>query len=261
MAAEPATFEITEDAVLGGRLRLRQPKRGHRVGHDAILLAAASGARAGEQAVDLGAGVGAAGLALAARVDGLNVTLVEIDRDLCGLAGDNIRLNGLSGRVRAVLCNAEDAEALAAAGLRAGTVDRVLMNPPFNIAGQQQASPEPRRRLAHVGLSGLLSRWVATAATLLKPQGVLTVIWRADGLVEVRGVLKDAFGSVAVLPVLPREGAAAIRVLVRAVKAGQGDHAGEETYPALSLNDAQDKPTAAAEAVLRGGETLSIAKA
>jgi tRNA1(Val) A37 N6-methylase TrmN6 len=257
MAAEPANFEITEDAVLGGRLRVRQPKRGHRVGHDAILVAAATGARTGERAVDLGAGVGAAGLALAARVTGLNVTLVEIDRDLCGLAADNVRLNGLDERVRVVLGDAEDAEALAAGGLQAGTVDRVLMNPPFNIAGQQQASPDARRRRAHVGESGLLSRWVATAATLLKPQGVLTLIWRADGLPEVRDALKQAFGSVAVLPVLPRDGANAIRVLVRAVKSGA---AGEETiYPPLSLNDAQGKPTAAAEAVLRAGEALSIA--
>ena len=78
--------EITEDAVLGGRLILRQPKRGHRVGHDAILLAAAVDAHGGEHAVELGAGVGAAGLALAKRIDGLTVTLVEIDAALAALA-------------------------------------------------------------------------------------------------------------------------------------------------------------------------------
>ena len=75
--------------MLGGRLRLRQPARGHRFGHDAILLAAACPARAGEQVVDLGAGVGAAGLALAARVDGMPVTLVEIDPQLAALAAEN----------------------------------------------------------------------------------------------------------------------------------------------------------------------------
>src|SRR5476651_388503 len=96
----PMVAETSEDAVLGGRLRLRQPMRGHRVGHDAILLAAATGARAGEMAIDLGAGVGAAGLALAARVEGLNVTLVEIDPALCALAADNARLNRLDDRVR-----------------------------------------------------------------------------------------------------------------------------------------------------------------
>ena len=254
MAAEPA-FEITEDAVLGGRLRLRQPKRGHRVGHDAMLLAAGTGAQAGERAVDLGAGVGAAGLALAMRVRGLKVALVEIDPDLCGLAADNIKLNRLDERVRVVAGDAEDLTSLA--GLPAGSIDRVLMNPPFNSTGQQQVSPELRRRLAHAGAPDLLPRWVATAAALLKPQGVLTLIWRADGLTAVQSALADLFGSVVVLPVLPRDGVAAIRVLVRAEKAGQG---AEKTYPPLVLNDAQNRPTAAAEAVLRGGETLSIAK-
>ena len=60
-----------------------------------ILLAAATGGRAGEQAVELGAGVGAAGLALAARIAGLSVTLVEIDPALAALAAGNARLNTL----------------------------------------------------------------------------------------------------------------------------------------------------------------------
>ena len=80
MGTDRIAHDVTEDAVLGGRLRLRQPSRGHRVGHDAILLAAAVPARAGEAVLDLGAGVGAAGLALAARVGGIKLTLVEIAR-------------------------------------------------------------------------------------------------------------------------------------------------------------------------------------
>ena len=76
--------ETTDDAVLGGRLRLKQKKRGHRVGHDAILLAAATSAKAGDRVVDFGAGVGAAGLALAVRVPEVDVTLVEIDPELAG---------------------------------------------------------------------------------------------------------------------------------------------------------------------------------
>ena len=97
------------------------------------------------------------------------------------------------------------------------------MNPPFNDPARQNVSPDPRRRLAHVGEPGLLPRWVATAAWLLKPQGVLTLIWRADALAEVLDALSGDFGSVAVLPVLPRPQAPAIRVLVRAVKANKGE--------------------------------------
>ncbi len=116
--AEAAEAANSEDAVLGGRLVLRQPLRGHRFGHDAILLAAATAAQAGEQAVDLGAGVGAAGLALARRVEGLGVTLVEIDPALAALARDNAARNGLADRVRAVCLDvAAPAAAFAAAGL------------------------------------------------------------------------------------------------------------------------------------------------
>jgi len=255
MGADRDRLEISEDAVLGGRLRLRQPLAGHRVGHDAILLAAATAARAGEHAIDLGAGVGAAGLALAVRVAGLKVTLIEIDPALCALAADNARLNNLADRVSVRSADAEDTDPLGAAGITPGAADRVLMNPPFRDATRQNVSPDPGRRLAHTAAPGLLPRWIASAAHLLKPQGVLTLIWRADALADVQSALSAEFGGIAVLPVLPRPDAPAIRVLVRAVKSGGG---APVIYPGLILNDQHGKPTAAAEAVLRGGGTLSI---
>jgi len=256
MHAERTTLETSTDAVLGGRLRLRQPLSGHRVGHDAILLAAATAGRAGEHAVDLGAGVGAAGLALAARVEGLRVTLVEIDQALSDLAAENACANGMEARLRVLACDAEDVRALAAAGLPGESVDRVLMNPPFHDTRRHNVSPDAGRRLAYTSAPGLLSRWIAAAAFLLKPGGVLTLIWRADGLAEVLDSLAPEFGAIAVLPVKPRADAEAIRVLVRAVKGGAG---APVTRDALILNDAQGRPSAAAEAVLRGGEPLSLA--
>jgi tRNA1(Val) A37 N6-methylase TrmN6 len=114
------------------------------------------------------------------------------------------------------------------------TVDRVLMNPPFHDARRQNVSPDPRRRLAHVGTPGLLARWVGTAAWLLKPRGILTLIWRADGLADVLETLRPSFGDIAVLPVLPRETAPAIRVIVRAAKASGGP---QLSYPAIALSD------------------------
>lgn len=249
-------METSDDAVLGGRLTLRQPLKGHRVGHDAILLAAATGGCAGERATELGAGVGAAGLALAKRVGGLQAVLVEVDPALCALAAHNIACNGLAELVRAVNADAEDADALAAAGLAAGTADRVLMNPPFNDPARHNVSPDARRRRAHVAAPGLLLRWVASASNLLKPGGVLTLIWRADGQDDVLEALRDGFGDVAMLPVLPRADAPPIRILVRAVRSGA---ASLRTLSALELNDASGRPSAAAEAVLRGGEVLPLA--
>ena len=252
-----ADEQITEDGILGNRLRVRQPLRGHRVGHDAIILAAATGGRAGEEAIDLGSGVGAAGLALAARIPGLKVTLVEIDWELSVLSAENARLNGLQDRVRALALDVENLDTFEEAGLSASVFDRVLMNPPFHDAHRQNVSPDPRRRLAHMGRPGLLRQWIGTAQWLLKPRGVLTLIWRADGLPEVLNALGPAFGDIAVLPLLPREGAQAIRIIVRAVKGANGPSL---THPPLVLNDALGQPTDAAEAILRRGNTLNIAK-
>src|SRR5215467_5753311 len=111
MAPDLLTQDLTDDAVLGGRLKILQPRRGHRVGHDAILLAAATAAVAGERAVDLGAGVGSAGLALAVRVDGVSVTLVDIDPDLTALARENATRNGLADRVSAIALDVTAPEA------------------------------------------------------------------------------------------------------------------------------------------------------
>jgi tRNA1(Val) A37 N6-methylase TrmN6 len=250
MAAEG----VSEDAVLGGRLRLRQPLSGHRVGHDAILLAAAVGAKTGEHAVDLGAGVGGAGLALAARVPGLKVTLVEIEPLLAALAAENAGLNRLGDRVTALALDATDVDALAAAGVK--NVQHVLMNPPFNDPARQRVSPDAARRLAHVASPGELPLWIESAARLLAPGGTLTMIFRADRREELIEALKAEFGALAVLPVLPRPGAAAIRVLVRARKGAQP---AVRSYPELVLNEDGGRPSAAAEAILRDGKTLGLA--
>jgi tRNA1(Val) A37 N6-methylase TrmN6 len=258
MANRPTADGVTEDAVLGGRLRLRQPKRGHRVGHDAILLAAACPARAGDKVVDLGAGVGAAGLALAARVAGTTVTLVEIDPKLAALAGENAQLNRMEARVRAVALDiAAPARAFAAAGLGPDSVARVLMNPPFNDPDRQRASPNAARALAHAAPRSLLLPslvpWIKTAARLVRARGTLTLIWRADGLADVLAALAPAFGAVAVTPVHPAADKPAIRILATAVKASRAPLA---LLPPLVLADASGRPTAAAEAVLRDGAAL-----
>ena len=249
--------ETTDDAILGGRLRLRQQRRGHRIGHDAVLLAAATGAQAGDHVVDLGAGVGAAGLALAVRVPGVTVTLVERDSGLAALAAENIERNGLGTRARvAVLDVASPSDAFTAAGLAPGSADRVMMNPPFNDPAKQNISPDPQRSVAHAAEAASLSDWIGAASLLLHSAGTLTLIWRADGLTEVLAALPPRFGGVAILPVHGRAGQPAIRVIVRATKASRSPLA---LLPGLVLNDSEGRPCAEAERVLRHAEALPLA--
>lgn len=238
--------DFTEDGFLGGRLILRQPRAGHRAGHDAILLAAASRAEPAGRVADLGAGVGAAGLALATRIRGIDLALLEIDPALAALARDNAVRNSIPAKA-VVLDVAGSAESFAAAGLMPDSFDCVLMNPPFNADARHQASPDAQRKTAHYAPAETLDVWVHAARRLLKSGGVLTLIWRAEDLSGVLSALSRGFGGIAVMPVHPRSGSAAIRVLVGAVK---GARAPLKLLPGLDLEEA--------DAVLRGERALNV---
>jgi len=247
--------ELTEDAFLGGSLRLRQPKSGHRAGHDAMLLAAATPARSGDRVVDLGAGVGAAGLAVARRVEGIKLVLVEIDEGLAELARGNALSNAVAAET-IVLDVTSGARAFAAAGLSPDSVDVVLMNPPFNDAARHRASPDKARKVAHVATTATLEGWIHTARRILKSGGDLVMIWRADGIAEVLAALDRGFGSLVVLPVHADVTSPAIRVLVRAAKGGK---APARIQPALILNDDSAQPNRKVQDILEGKEVLPLA--
>jgi tRNA1(Val) A37 N6-methylase TrmN6 len=246
--------QFTEDAFLGGKLRLRQLKSGHRAGHDAMLLAAATSAQTGDRVADLGAGVGAAGLALAKRVAGIELVLVEIDATLAELARGNAVANAIAADVIVLDVTSAAAE-LAAAGLIADSVDVVLMNPPFNDATRHRASPDKAREMAHVATGATLEGWIHAARRILKSGGVLTLIWRADGLVELLAALDRGFGSLAILPVHGDATSPAIRVLVRAIKGGK---APLQMHAALILNEAAT-PNPQVQDVLAGKGVLPLA--
>jgi tRNA1(Val) A37 N6-methylase TrmN6 len=250
-----ARLECTEDAFLGGRLRLRQLKTGHRAGHDAMLLAAATSARAGQRVVDLGAGVGAAGLALAQRVEGVDLLLVEIDERLAALARSNAAANAIAADV-IVLDVESSAEAFAAAGLPPDSADAVLMNPPFNDGARHRASSDLARAHAHVAGKDTLARWIHAARRILKSGGALTLIWRADGITDVLAALDRGFGSLAILPVHGEAGKAAIRILIRAVKGGRVP---TQILPALMLNDESGVPNKQVQQLLAGNGVLPLA--
>jgi tRNA1(Val) A37 N6-methylase TrmN6 len=250
-----ALADTTEDAFLGGQLRLRQPRSGHRAGHDAMLLAAATAPRRGDRVVEFGAGVGAAGLALAKRVGGMALTLVEIDPQLAALARDNGSANNIAADV-VVLDVTSAAQAFAALGLAPDSADVVLMNPPFNDATRHRVSPDQARASAHVADTETLERWIHAGRRLLKSGGVLTLIWRADGVTDVLAALGRGFGSLAILPVHADATKPANRVLIRAIKGGK---APTRILASLLLMDESGLPNKQVAKVLAGGGVLPLA--
>jgi tRNA1(Val) A37 N6-methylase TrmN6 len=250
-----AATEVTEDAFLGGRLRLRQLKSGHRAGHDAMLLAAATPATPGNRVVDFGAGVGAAGLAVARRVAAIDLVLVEVDAALAALARANAAANAIAADV-VVLDIEASADSFAAAGLTPDCAEIVLMNPPFNDSARHRASPDRARETAHIATATTLESWVHAARRILKPKGVLTLIWRADGLAEVLSALDRGFGSLEILPVHANFTAPAIRILIRAIKGGR---APMQIHASLLLNDESGVPNKRVQEILAGEGTLPLA--
>jgi tRNA1(Val) A37 N6-methylase TrmN6 len=247
--------QFTQDAFLGGKLHLRQPKSGHRAGHDAMLLAAATPARSGDRVVEFGAGVGAAGLAVAKRVAGIKLVLVEIDEGLAELARGNAVSNAIAADL-IVLDVTSGPGAFETAGLSVDSVDVVLMNPPFNDSARHRASPDKARASAHVATPATLESWVHASRRILKSGGVLAMIWRADGIAEVLAALDRGFGSLSIVPVHADATSPAIRLLVRAIKGGK---APTRIEPALILNDEFARPNQKAQDILAGKGILPLA--
>jgi tRNA1(Val) A37 N6-methylase TrmN6 len=238
--------EVTEDALLGGRVRLLQPARGYRVAVDAVLLAAAVDAGVGDRVLDLGAGVGAVGLCLAARRPGCSVVGVELQPRLAELAERNASLNGMAARVRTLV---HDLARPLPDDL--GQFDHVVTNPPYLAAAVADPSPNAVKALATVESSADLARWLAVATTAAKAAAALLVIHRSDRLEEIVGHLERmGWGDVAVKRLLP-----AARILVRARRASRPVR---REAPPLVLHRPGGGYTDEAEAVLRHAAPLAF---
>jgi tRNA1(Val) A37 N6-methylase TrmN6 len=229
----------TEDTLLGGRVRFCQPRRGYRVSVDAVLLAAAIAPPPDGSVLDLGAGVGAVGLCLAARIADCRVIGVELQPALARLAARNAEVNGMSDRVRTIVHDL--AQPLPAA---LGKFDCVATNPPYLAAAVADPSPDLSKALATVESSAGLARWLAVATAALEPNGILTMVHRSDRMDESAAHLaRLGWGDLTVKRLPP-----AARMLIRARR---GNVRQLRESPPLTLHQPDGGYTDAAEAVLR----------
>jgi tRNA1(Val) A37 N6-methylase TrmN6 len=239
--------DFTEDHLLNGRVALRQPRQGFRAGLDAVLLAAFVRAKPGETVLEAGPGSGAAFLCLAARVPGLQIRAVEREAAMAALARENAAQAGLAVRIE----QGDVADLALARAL--GPVAHGFANPPYWPGG----TPPPgaiRRAATHEAGPGLAD-WVRFLAAVIAPRGSLSLILPAARFdAAVAAIRGSGFGAVELLPLWPRAGVPAKRVLLRALK---GARSPARVLPGLVLHEADGRFTAAAEAILRDATALN----
>ena len=239
--------ETVENALLGGRVRLRQPAKGYRAGMDAALLAAAVAAEPGQRVIEAGCGAGAVLMQIAARRPDAVLTGIERELAMAALGRENAALNGANARI---------VEGDVGAGFRALDLppfDWAISNPPFFDDPGALRAPAPGKRGAWMADDGLKA-WTGFLLKAVREGGRIVVIHRADRLADLLGLLGDKAGSFAVRPVHPHADEPAKRVLVQAIKTGK---APLRLLPPLVLHDRGGaKHSAKAEAILRGEAAL-----
>ncbi|MEQ1900935.1 MAG: methyltransferase [Devosia sp.] len=222
MSLDHATANVkrqsaTGDAFLGGRLTIAQPQKGFRAGLDSVLLGAAV-SPGSTGLLDLGAGVGTAGMVALATNPGLHAALVEFDLEMLVHLRSNIAANGLAAQARAIELDLTlPAGARTAAGLEPDHYTSVIANPPFYEQGQGSAPSKARAAARHMPAKAL-DLWVKTAASHAAPGGEIIFIHLAERLGPLLTAFEARFGAVTVLPLTPRPGGDAHRVLIRAIK-------------------------------------------
>ena len=247
------TEAVSEDTLLDGKVRLRQPAEGYRVAIDPVLLAAAVPAGPGEHVLEIGAGTGAAALCLASRVEGCLVTGLERDRDLAALCRHNVEANGLDRAVDVIVGD------LRAPPARLGpaSFDHAMANPPWL---SESDGPPPRNRQrarAHVEQGADLMHWVRFAATMLRRGGTLTTILTAERLDEHLGAYTaSGIGETTVVPLWSKsDGRPAHRVILR----GRKDiRAPVSLLPGFVLHASDGGYSPAISRILRHGAALDF---
>lgn len=239
------TKTAEEIYVLDKQVRLRQPAGGFKTSLDSVMLAAACPTAVGDHILDLGAGVGGASFCVLYRVPGTQITGVEIQPDHVALATENIALNNADGRAAFIHADIRDYDG--------GPFDHVICNPPYLEAGTHTPSPSEKKARAHGHGETTLTDFLDAGFRNLKSGGSFTIIHRADMSDKIIQGLGKKFGAIEIIPLWPRAGVAAKRVIIRALKDRRSPailHAG------LVLHEENGDYTPETDAVLRRAAAL-----
>jgi tRNA1Val (adenine37-N6)-methyltransferase len=214
---QPDDNDVTEDALLRGRIRLFQPRRGPRASLDPILLAGFLTPPFG-RFLDIGCGTGALGFLLMARDPAAMGVAVELQPPLRVLALRGRDANGWRGRLEVL---EGDVRALAPS-LGAARFDLVATNPPYRTVDEGPPSPEAARALAYHEITLALQEWVEIAARAVRPGGRVAAILPAARTAELCAEMRaHELSPLRMRAVHPYAERPASRILIEAERGGR----------------------------------------
>lgn len=202
----------SEDYLLDKRVKIFQPLNGYRASIDAVILSSLIGqVKNGDKILDMGSGTGAISLCLAERFKTQNVEIVglEYQEELALLANKSAEVNGFDF-VKFINANIYNKP------VEFCSFNHVISNPPYT--DHDMPSPNPSKALAHNGYDFSLSEWIKVAIKMLKPQGNLYMINRAEATSEILATIHGKLGRIRLTPLYSKDGQDAKRILITAQK-------------------------------------------
>ncbi len=244
-----ARNEETIDDFLGGNVRLIQPASGYRVSMDTVMLAAAVPAKAGERIIEGGVGTGGATICLAHRVADVTVNGIEREDEMIDFARRNVEFNDLQDRV--VINKA----CITDLTVEEGQYDHVMVNPPYLAEGHGIRPPSENKGLAHMDSGTTLRDWMRFCVYKAKVKGTITIVYRADRVDEIIAHLHRRVGELKIMPLWPRTGVPAKRVIVQGRKGVRG---AASILPGMPLHGEVERYTKEAKSILWDGGALNL---
>jgi tRNA1(Val) A37 N6-methylase TrmN6 len=217
---ENNTILVKED-FLRGKIKVYQYEGGYKSGVDAILLASCLSFNLKElnqkkRVLDLGCGVGVAGLALASRVDNVDVIGLEKEEVFYNLAlknaAENIFTSSCFKPILGDLKNHSFNEQF----------DAILTNPPYYTDGNNP-NASALKNFGNIEQHTKLKDFIDFAFKNLKNEKYLYVIQRSERLKELLDLLSEKhWGSIEIFPIYSYINKPAKRFIIKAKKLGRG---------------------------------------
>ncbi len=240
----------TNDYLLDKKVKIFQPVNGYRASTDAVFLSSlldSEKVKPDDMILDVGSGTGAISLCLAERLKdkNINITGIDIQEELVELSNFSARENNFSEFLHYEFIDIREK----VYSLPAGSFSFVISNPPYS--DHDMPSPNPGKKLAHNHQNFDLTGWISFCLKMLKPQGYLLLINRAEAINEILAALKNKAGDVQILPMYSKYGQAAKRIAIIAKKGAKGI---TKILPPFYTHNENGSYTLKAQCILRLGQ-------